>query len=125
MKEIRNTSIWFVEPGQVDDSHEGVDYALRRGPSLHWRGYVGIKLYHPLFGKSHTEVPLEVHGGIQYSGGPVDRLIPKPLWWFGFDCAEVDPTRFRYGSCEEYRSHHYARLECKDLIVQLLEIGRG
>ena len=42
--------IWPDEPNTKDWECAGLQCALRRGPSGHWCGYVGLPQSHPLFG---------------------------------------------------------------------------
>lgn len=45
---------WESEPDERDGEAHGLPYALRRGPSGVWCGYVGVPEDHPLHGKDYS-----------------------------------------------------------------------
>jgi hypothetical protein len=88
-------------------------------------------------GKKVTpEILFNIHGGITYANGnscyPITR--PRPLWWFGFDCAHFGDRKDKYNqrkyfpkvkiddfmfSEEVIRDQDYVIHECKNLAEQI------
>jgi hypothetical protein len=57
-------------------------------------GYVGVPPDHPFYLRHYDHCPVEVHGGLTYSGLCRGSICHKPepgeerdIWWLGFDCA--------------------------------------
>ena len=111
----------------------------------HRSGYVGVPRDNPYFGLYYgrPEVrDMDVHWGLTYSSRnpgekyPVETLIGKFLWWFGYDCGhyrdgldvEAMPEKVaaihrQYHSDEPYpiRDLNYCIGECEKLADQLVK----
>jgi hypothetical protein len=65
-------------------------------------GYVVIPKGHPMYGKHYDEVPIDVHGGLTFSGSANDFPFPestdemKDGWVFGFDTAHYNDNMERW-----------------------------
>ena len=63
-------------------------------------GYVVIPNGHPMYGKHYDEVPVDVHGGLTFSGCANDfpELTEemKDGWVFGFDTAHYNDNMERW-----------------------------
>jgi hypothetical protein len=55
----QETKPWETEPTEKSFDHAGCKCQMRRGPGLHWCGYVGIPDTHPMHGKGSGE-PLPI-----------------------------------------------------------------
>lgn len=87
---------WQTEPDRIEWRHEpsGYPLLLARGYTGAWCGYVGLPPGHAFYGKSHTDIEVEAHGGLTYSGPCSGAIchVPEPgepddVWWLGFDCS--------------------------------------
>lgn len=63
---------------------EGVRCLIVRGPAS-LCAYFGIPIDHPLANKPYDDLPLDVHGGLTFSGEGEDKFRPKDFWWYGWD----------------------------------------
>lgn len=121
--------------------HEGYTCVVVFGDLGFRCGYVGVPVWHPLYRVEYYDIdkPIDVHGGLTYSGGSVDYPIEsEALWWFGFDCGhawdgfdyELSSELFPYQQ-QFYRNMHrsegqicssdYVAAECRSLAEQLKE----
>jgi hypothetical protein len=155
MQTIQYTTIdksqWPAGPWQDEpDKIQWMDEATRlpclivRGPSGALCGYVGVAEGHRYFGASHEEVPVEVHGGLTFSGvcqPPCICHLPGEVeadhvHWLGFDCAhsrDVSPgfmhvlghvrdlmlCPWTASGYAEYRDVQYVKAEVAKLAAQL------
>jgi hypothetical protein len=60
-------------------------------------GYVAVPKGHPYWGKNHSIVKVDVHGGLTFAKQGSDDSIwkDKNLWWFGFHCAHPSDDTHR------------------------------
>lgn len=116
---------FFYEPDTYSDNINGFEVYAQRNRMKAWCGYVIIPEWHPIYGKDYykTELQLQVHGGITYSG----KLYWKrdaAGWAIGFNCSHyLDATPyefFRYGECNgTYRTLEFVKSELRSLVDQL------
>lgn len=111
---------WYPYPGPWDDEPDkaqwvdeatGLPCLIVRNRLGALCGYVGVSAGHPFFEKGYDDVPVDVHGGLTFSGkcqpepiGDVlDRRDPEErvchvvdpgeddnVWWLGFDTAHMN-----------------------------------
>jgi len=142
---------WKDEPDKVQwqDPITGYPCLVVRAGHGGLCGYVGVPESHPDYGKSCDDVPVEAHGGTNFSDscqpGPSEAYgichVPGPgesdkIWWFGFDCAhssiDLTPKIIRDPwtlECEalmeqafpnrKYRTLEFVRAEVSHLARQL------
>ncbi len=69
-------------------------------------GYVAVPRGHPGWGKDHSIVKVDVHGGLTFAKQGSEDSIWKntDLWWFGFHCAHPS-DHTRRGEWKLERSH--------------------
>jgi hypothetical protein len=124
------TGPWNNEPDRKDFTHEGYACFLLRNNVGVWCGYVGVPSSHPLYGVTHNDVDVEVHGGLTYSNkcdGHVchdpEPDMPDDVWWFGFDTAHyrdyIPGNSFFRDSDQIYRDITYVEEEIRSLASQL------
>lgn len=138
---------WDGEPDKVQwtDSATGLPCLAVR--VLNWCGYVGVPESHAMYGKSYSDLEVEVHGGLTFSDAcqpDADETqdichTPSPgephhVWWFGFDCAHAgdfsprDVINARRGypltirSDQQYRTLAYVQQQCVALAAQLVTL---
>lgn len=66
------------------------------GPDVGWgNGYVLLPKEHPWYGMEYEEIPVDIHGGLTYTGYWEDapEQADREKWWIGFDCAHHGDTR--------------------------------
>lgn len=95
---------WQDEPDKIQwpDPQTGLPCLMVRGPTGAWCGYVGVFEGHQYFGKNSDDVPVDAHGGLNFSGycqqsqhesqgvcHVPDAGEPDNVWWLGFDCAHA------------------------------------
>jgi hypothetical protein len=71
---------------------DGIRCLIMRGPGA-LCGYLGIPKDHPLAGRSYDDIPLQVHGGLTFSGEG-DSWRPKGFYWYGWDYGHVGDKSF-------------------------------
>ena len=99
-----------------------------------WRcGYVVIPKSHLYYGKDYTELDIDCHGGLTFSGN-INENITKN-YCIGFDCIHYmdsydDKSNIEYFNRETplkdhigfIRSVDFVRGECKSIVEQLIEL---
>jgi hypothetical protein len=88
---------WHHESDRVEWTHAGLPcLAARSELGGMWCGYVAVPPGHPLHGKHHDDVDVDVHGGLTYADRCQGHIchVPQPgepddVWWFGFDCGHA------------------------------------
>lgn len=104
---------------------------MTRGDGL-INGYVGIDHEHPWYEKEHTDIDVDVHGGLTFSGVKHQALgdtgMLNPLWWLGFDTAHAGDvnwgTRIKETLAPVYnKDEDYVRDEIA-LLVALVKAAR-
>lgn len=114
---------WENEPNELDWTEElsGLNCALRRGPLHHWCGYVQIPKGHPWHGIGYSDMDVNVHWGLTYSGDRMD----DGNFWIGFDCAhsgDLVPGLAQYrmrDPSERYRDLEYTKTETESVARQV------
>ena len=126
-------SEWLDEPDKDEFEHDGLKCLILRNLELgHLCGYVAVPKGHPCYGKDYDHIPyddlfpVEVHGGLTFSGEGDGNRWPEGHWWLGFDCAHAwDLVPYMYmpfGSSGTYRNFQYVRQETKDLAEQVVTL---
>jgi hypothetical protein len=129
---------WKNEPDQVFWVDEATGYhcsILRSIRGGHLCGYVAVQKGHPLYGKTYSDIDLEIHGGLTYSepcqGDSEQGICPATenndkAWKFGFDCAHVgdfSPGReyldLVFTGWDTYKNIAYVTAEVESLAKQL------
>lgn len=130
------------EPNYLKFSYKGYFCYLNRHPFfLHWCGYVGItKLTPKYYKKGFNEIPIDCHGGLNFSGFKSQRWHVKKnkkTWFIGFDCGHyndiqpvfiklyknagfINPGCINFFSVT-YRDIYYCIYQCKNIVDQILE----
>ena len=143
---------WQNEPDKKQwlDEETGYPCLIHRAPMGALCGYVGVSKAHPLYGigyenfwfdESHSNVDIDVHGGLTYSdfgmdtaesGRGIGHLTEDEdkIWWFGFDCAHLHDFipgllggRVCYGE-SSYKPLAYVETHVKSLAKQLKELEK-
>lgn len=115
---------WDDEPDtdQWTDEATGLQcYVVRNKFSGSWLGYVMVPVGHPMHGKGYSELEIDAHGGLTYSG---DKKGDGGHW-LGFDCAhlgDLSPGLHDYAEHgDRYRDIGYVRHECESIARQIKE----
>lgn len=132
---------WDNEPdkAQWKDKETGLDCLIVRNHMGALCGYVGVPPGHPAHGRRYSEVLVDCHGGLTFTGScepGIDDTVgichlaepgaPEP-WWLGFDCAhagDLIPSMQAYLSMSDgtYRDIEYVAEECRQLAAQLVKL---
>ena len=89
---------WNAEPDRVEwrSRSRGLVCLVTRNQVGAWCGYVGLPPGHAFHGKHWDDVPVDVHGGLTFSGFCSGHIChvpakgePEDVWWLGFDCAHA------------------------------------
>jgi len=106
--------------------YKGYDCLIRRTPMQILCGYVKLPKGHKYFRKEDEEIPVEVHGGITWTG----EFKDGQGYYIGFDCAHcfdlIPYTLTHYPNWirEEgntYKTMEYVEKEIKSMIDQMEE----
>lgn len=96
-------------------------------------GYVEIPKNHPAFNKDYSELQIDCHGGLTFSGKLYD-LKDNPIvlnsgWWIGFDCGHFSNdyipfmqfllNRYDKISIKNYKNADFVKNELKNICAQL------
>lgn len=126
---------WNNELDRLLFESHGFPCLARRNVHLgNWCGYVGVPKNHPAYGKSYSEIDVDVHGGLTYAnrcdGDPVNGVChkakegePDDLYWLGFDCAhfgDITPVSLLFG-IPSYDIHYWTLEEVKQECINLAE----
>lgn len=126
---------WVAEPDYMEFEQKGFTCRVNRCYSRHKDsisgghlcGYVILTPDHPYYKMEKEGIPIEIHGGLTYSGY-LDKEHNE--WLIGFDCCHCydlspGPLRtqpfFKPFPDEEYRTLAYVVEEIKKMVDQLLE----
>ena len=119
---------WDSEPDWAEFEHEGLPCLMMRNRAGVWCGYVHVPPYNPVlvdaYGPEvHEDWPLDVHGGITWSGSR-EFSDGRRLFCVGFDLnhsSDGAPGDFRYhGKLKgTYRNFEYAVAEAERLAAQV------
>ena len=96
---------WQAEPDkkQWSDPATGLPCLIVRGPVGALCGYVGVSPDHPLYGKGHDDLDVEVHGGLTFARG----CEPEPTeqnwseWRAGILAGEDEAKKFPRGDAAQ------------------------
>lgn len=99
----------------------GAEYLckIKRHDSIkHLCGYVVLTKYNNFYGKEYDDIPVQVHGGLTFSG-EVDGE-----WLIGFDCAhhgDITPgCGYEHLSyMGTYKDMNFVKSECESLAEQI------
>ena len=109
-------------------TYKNYDCLIRRTPMKILCGYVKLLKEHKYFGKDYDNIPVEVHGGITWSG----EFQDEEGYYLGFDCGHFnDLIPYEIGrypsfisdmpSNDVYRTMEYVEQEIKSMIDQMEE----
>jgi len=66
--------------------------------------YIELPIYSKFYGKSYDDIPIDVHGGLTYSGCTIP-FAEKDTWFIGWDYAHLfDFTGIEYTYPVHYRT---------------------
>lgn len=121
---------WQSEPDELQFEHAGLQcVVLRNARGGNLNGYVAVPESNPWHGKAYGELPVDVHGGLTFSG----EMRNRSGYFFGFDCAHAwdlcpgwtaYPASFGWptDSYEVYRDLAYVESNVRRLADQLASV---
>lgn len=82
---------WNDEPDTYDFTHMGYECNAVRNFIGVWCGFVRLPISHPWCNMPYEEIPVNVHGGLSFSGHREGshQGIDSDFFWVGFDCARA------------------------------------
>lgn len=128
------TGPWDDEPDRIvwQDKTTGYWCCINRNVSGALCGYVAIDNKHSCYGKTYSDVPVQVHWGLTFEGLNEKTNFeatnkPTDLQWFGFDCSHCEDLcpaydrEFRHSGV--YRDVDFVRDQCTNLAKQLQSLS--
>lgn len=131
-------------------SYKGFPCVVLFMPGGYRCGYVGIPKDNKYYGKTIDKIPIVCNGGITYAQKYLFGQDDKNTYWIGFDCAhfldgrDEKLARKMYSEDKEMRTHiealkfmgkftdslevrtlDYVESECRKIVDQILEEGKG
>lgn len=95
------------EPGTIyyDRQERGVRGIVMRGP-FSLTAYLGVPADHPLTAVGdYDDLPLNVHGGLTYSG--CGKEWPQGWYWWGWDYAHAGDLSYESTASTGDREHNF------------------
>jgi len=104
----------------LKDWYDGeVRCLILRGPVI-LCAYIGVSIGSPFAGKHYSEIDLDCHGGLTFSGKGDGKYRPKGWWWYGWDYGHLGDSVF-YDSVFEQDNQQWLVEDVEREIKQAIE----